>query len=149
MILNVHEYGTKYRRSTVHYISSPLRENVSDEERNQWWKLNEYSGRIWTWNLLLRINSNLRYKYWGFIMNHVNLEVWFKPERINELLNINVQICKWMTESVELFRAESAELVGELRCWLERLARSQTFRRRRYDDFRRACRCRGALKSWW
>ena len=33
MILNVYEYGTKYRRSTVHYIFSPLRENVHDKER--------------------------------------------------------------------------------------------------------------------
>ena len=54
-----------------------------------------------------------------------------------------------MSESVYLLRAESAELVGEIQCWLERLATFQTPCWRRYDDFRRAGRCRGALSSWW
>ena len=54
-----------------------------------------------------------------------------------------------MSESLNLLRAEAAKNVGELRCWLERLARSQTYCQRRYDDFRRACRCRGALSNWW
>ena len=40
-----------------------------------------------------------------------------------------------MSESLDRFRAEAAELVGELRCWLERLARSNTVRQQRYDCF--------------
>ena len=53
-----------------------------------------------------------------------------------------------MSESLDLYRAESAKLIGKLRSWLERLATSQTLCKQQYD-FRRACLCRGALSIWW
>ena len=145
MYMNTVPSTVKY--GSLHFL--PSYKNVCDKERknDKNWINNqvEYAPEVYYWEWILTWGTNTEV----LTIQHVNLEVWLKPERLNEVWKINVRKWEWMSESVDLIRADSAELVGKLRCWLECFATSQTFCLRRYDNFQRACRCRGALSSWW